>query len=404
MRTSFRYGIIAGLIAVVLAALTLPLASAQTSSADQDVPGGHFYTQTNSNAGPQWGYRITDEGGIGFWSEFKRLGGVNALGYPVSRRFLLDGFFVQATQKVILQWRPDVSPPQVYFVNAFDKLHDMSMDAALQQQFQIPPQLDPSFDAGKTPDQIQAARLGLLNADAAIAARYGSGPSAILYNGLPSSQLTNQGPFSAIRAQRVAIQHWNIANPAAGIKAGDVSVVNGGDIAKTLGLVPASATGVENTAGQLLAPPPPPGPTPTPTPAFTFKSKAITDPPVDCNGDANLSAIPCGAVFPNAGTQFIKGRVMDQKGNHLQFITVQATVAGNTIQKQIAGDGTFTFYIAGGPPGLEGNIGACPPYALDYQIMVLSNIGGQDSDIYPVHYDGNCNTDGEFHFDFVKVR
>src|SRR5229473_2770418 len=228
MRTSFRYGIIAGLIAVVLAALTLPLASAQTSSADQDVPGGHFYTQTNGNAGPQWGYRITDEGGIGFWSEFKRLGGVDKLGYPVSRRFLLDGFFAQATEKVILQWRPDVSPPHVYLVNAFDKLHDMSMDAALQQQFQIPPQLDPSFDAGKTPDQVQAARLNLLNADAAIAARYGTGPAALLYNGLPTSQATNEGPFVTIRTQRVAIQHWTTANPAANIKPGDVSVVNGG--------------------------------------------------------------------------------------------------------------------------------------------------------------------------------
>src|SRR5712691_1776536 len=282
MRTSFRYGLVAGLIAVIVAALRLPLASAQTAPGEQDIPGGHFYTQTNSNAGPQWGYRITDEGGIGFWSEFKRLGGVNALGYPVSRRFLLDGFFVQATQKVILQWRPDVSPPQVYFVNAFDKLHDMSMDAALQQQFQIPPQLDPSFDAGKTPDQIQAARLGLLNADAAIAARYGSGPSAILYNGLPSSQLTNAGPFSIIRAQRLAIQKWNSPGPG-GIKPGDVSVVNGGDVAKTLGLVPADATILENTGGQIQATPTPIAPTATPTPGFTFKSKAVTDPPVDCN-------------------------------------------------------------------------------------------------------------------------
>src|SRR5438445_10163577 len=137
MRRSFRYGVVAGLIAVVVAALSLPLASAQTAPGEQDIPGGHFYTQTNGNAGSQWGYRITDEGGIGFWSEFKRLGGVNTLGYPVSRRFLLDGFFVQATQKVILQWRPDVSPPQAYFVNVFDKLHDQGKDSALQQQFGI---------------------------------------------------------------------------------------------------------------------------------------------------------------------------------------------------------------------------------------------------------------------------
>jgi hypothetical protein len=399
MRFSLRLGAAAGLIAVIVAALSLPLASAQTSVGDQDVPGGHFYTQTNGNAGPQWGYRITDEAGIGFWSEFNRLGGVNALGYPVSRRFMLDGFIVQATQKVILQWRPDVNPPQTYFVNVFDKLHDQGKDAVLQQQFGIPPQLDPSFDAGKTPDQIQAARLALLNGDPAIAARYGSGPSAILYNGLPTSQITNAGPFSIIRAQRLAIQKWNTAGPG-GITPGTVSVVNGGDVAKTLGLVPADAIGLENAAGQLQAPAAPPTPVATPTPAFTFKSKQVTDPPVDCNGDPNLSSIPCGYSFPNAGAQYIKGRVMDQKGNHLLFINVQANVAGTSQVVQTAGDGTFTFLIAGG----MSPTGNCPPYALDYQIFVLSPTGAPDSDTVNVHYDGNCNTAGEFHFDFVKVR
>ena len=177
-RRFFGLGLTLAALCLVFTGLGLPLASAQTSAADQDIPGGHFYTETNSNAGPQWGYRITDEGGIGFWSEFKRLGGVNSLGYPVSRRFTLDGFIVQATQKVILQWRPDVSPPQAYFVNVFDKLHDMGLDSALQQSYQIPPQLDPSFDAGKSPSQVQDARLALLNADAGIAARFGKGPSA----------------------------------------------------------------------------------------------------------------------------------------------------------------------------------------------------------------------------------
>src|SRR6266571_777649 len=159
---------LAGLIVLLIASTYLPGAGAQVGG-DSDIPGGHFYTQTNAGAGPQFGYRITDEGGIGFWSEFKRLGGVNALGFPASRRFMLDGFFAQATQKVIMQWRPEVS--QVYFVNVFDKLHDQSKDSALQQQFGIPPQLDPSFDAGKTPDQIQAARLALLSVDPAMASR-----------------------------------------------------------------------------------------------------------------------------------------------------------------------------------------------------------------------------------------
>src|SRR5581483_5060107 len=236
MKNRIRGAIVAAAaLCLVLASLGLPLAGAQTSGGDQDIPNGHFYTQANGGAGAQYGYRITDDGGIGFWSEFQRLGGVPALGYPVSTRFQLDGFIVQATQKVIMQWRPDVSPAQVYFVNVFDKLHDLGRDSQLQATYQIPPQLDPSFDAGKNPQQIQDARLALLNGDPAMASRYGSGPSAVLYNGLPTSQITNEGPFTAIRAQRVAIQHWTSANPAAGIKAGDVTVVNGGDIAKALG-------------------------------------------------------------------------------------------------------------------------------------------------------------------------
>jgi len=223
--------------------------SGSSSGPDYDIPNGHFYTQANGDAGPQFGYRITDEAGIGFWSAFQSLCGVSALGYPASRRFQLDGFVVQATQKVIMQWRPESG--QVYFVNVFDKLHDMAKDGALQNTYQIPPQLDPSFDAGKAPDQIQAGRLGLLNADPAIAASFNSGPNPVLYNGLPTSQLTNEGPFNVIRAQRVAIQHWHSAGPG-GIAAGTVSVVNGGDVAKALGLVPHDA-GITETASGVPA-------------------------------------------------------------------------------------------------------------------------------------------------------
>src|SRR5947199_5226237 len=131
---------LSGLACVLLLSVNLPLAGAQTSGGDQDIPNGHFYTQANGGAGSQYGFRVTDEGGIGFWSEFQRLGGVNALGYPASKRFQLDGFVVQATQKVILQWRPEVG--QAYFVNVFDKLHDSGKDSALQSQFNIPAQLD----------------------------------------------------------------------------------------------------------------------------------------------------------------------------------------------------------------------------------------------------------------------
>ena len=373
------------LMALLIGLTYLPGAGAQVAGADFDIPGGHFYTQTNAGAGLQFGYRITDEGGIGFWSEFKRLGGVNALGYPASRRFTLDGFIVQATQKVIMQWRPEVS--QVYFVNVFDKLHDQSKDSALQQQFGIPPQLDPSFDAGKTPDQIQAARLALLNADAAIAQRYGTGPSAILYNGLPTSQVTDAGPFKIIRAQRVAIQHWNVAGPG-GIAPGAVSVVNGGDVAKTLGLVPPDAQITETTTGQPAATPTPAfTPTPTPQP-FVFLSKGVNTPPIDC-GSSNR--VPCVDSAPNAGSQFVQGHVLDKSGNGLGGFNVMWTFYGNNETVGNEGDGLFTLHISN----------TCPIEHRVYDVFVVDGQGKQVSDKHQVVYD-NCNTAGEFHFDFVK--
>src|SRR5690349_21073659 len=111
-------------LAALLLALTLLTGLASDASAqtaiprqtlrDYDVVNGHFFTQAGS-AGGDAGYAIADEGGIPLWSEFQRLGGVAALGYPVSRRFQWEGFVVQATQKAVLQWRPDLN--RVVYLN-----------------------------------------------------------------------------------------------------------------------------------------------------------------------------------------------------------------------------------------------------------------------------------------------
>ena len=54
------------------------------AAADYAIPNGHFYTQTGGGAGK--GYGVVDDSAAAFWSEFQRLGGVEALGFPVSRR------------------------------------------------------------------------------------------------------------------------------------------------------------------------------------------------------------------------------------------------------------------------------------------------------------------------------
>lgn len=388
---------------LLLAASTVPVVTAQTSGPDYDLPGGigHFYTQTNGGAGAQYGYRITNEGGINFWSEFQRLGGVPALGYPVSRRFTLDGFTVQATQKVIMQWRPDTNPPQVYFVNVFDKLHQLGLDGVLRLTYQIPPQLDPSFDAGKTADQAAKDRLALLDADPVIAARYRAlGALATLYAGLPTSKVTNEGPFVALRTQRLAIQHWTVDNPAAGIKAGDVTVVNGGDIAKQLGLVPAAYAAPETVGGvpasmPAQSPPPPSvqpaaGPQPTATPlAYAWYFKKVTEPPSICGPG---QAFACLDSAPNLGSQYISGHVFDKTGNPVSGIIVEAQGGGKVLYGTSDSSGLFDILLSSG----------CPTQSTTYQVFVVDGGFNRSSYAKTINYT-NCAAAGEFHFDFVQA-
>ena len=87
---------------------------------DYAVEGGRLFTQAANSDIPDAGFAVTDADGLPFWTEFQRLGGVQALGYPISRRFVWDGFTVQVFQKVVLQWQPEFSG--FAFVNVFDRL------------------------------------------------------------------------------------------------------------------------------------------------------------------------------------------------------------------------------------------------------------------------------------------
>jgi len=402
--------------------------AAQAQTADSDLPVGHFYTQTGGAAGPQYGYRISDEGGIGLWSEFQRLGGLAALGYPISRRFMLDGYVVQGTQKVLLQWRPDLSPPQAVFVNVFDKLHDLGADAALQSRFQVPPQFDQGlFDAGKTPSQAQADRLTLLDADSAIAAFYHRGDASTY--GTPTSTVTAEGPFLAVRTQRATIQHWLTDNAAAGVNRGDVTVANGGDLAKQLGLIPAGAALPETINGVAASAPSPTPATPapatsapaapapaSPAPAappsagpatgpqtsapasqYAWAWKGVNTPPVDCGANQVLLGYlaphqtPCADSLPNTGLQFIQGHILDQKGTGVAGIIVQATAYGNNYDGTSDQDGTFGIIISN----------SCPIENRVYSLYIIDGQGRQSSNVYTVNY-SDCRVAGEFHVDFVK--
>ena len=214
---------------------------------DYAIGRGWYYTQTGSDTGK--GFAIIDYRGINFWSGFQLLGGVPALGYPVSGRFILDGFYYQATQKALLQWNPVTN--SVNLANTFDMLSAANYDDWLVAYRQIPKSFDWSADdpvndwEGTVQNhltQIFEAQPGdtaeMSAARAALKERFLSDPDWLLRFGLPLG-IQEFGSMIVMRAQRSALQYWKIKMPWADV--GDVTVVLGGDLAKESGLIPAAA-------------------------------------------------------------------------------------------------------------------------------------------------------------------
>lgn len=221
---------------------TIAVGSRPARGADFAIPGGHFFTQTNGRPDSTSGFSVTDEGGIPFWTAFSQRGGIDVLGYPVSRRFTLDGFTVQAFQKTVLQWHPDQKT--FAYLNTFDVLHDRGRDDWLETYRQTPRPLDTQPDAGLAWPRIVERHVALLDgAPAALRDRFLSEPDWLEHFGLPVA--VQAFPSSiVVRAQRATLQYWTTAVPWAA--QGTVSVANGGDLAKEAGLFPWLAVTPEN--------------------------------------------------------------------------------------------------------------------------------------------------------------
>jgi hypothetical protein len=118
---------------------------------------------------------------------------------------------------------------QAYFVNVFDRLHDLGKDDWLLAARQTP-RHDPTLgDLG--------ARLALLDERPAIKAKFNAVVGDPLQaNGAPTSRVQDMGNHYALRAQRVVFQEWKEDVPWA--RKGQVTVALGGDIAKEAGILP----------------------------------------------------------------------------------------------------------------------------------------------------------------------
>ena len=204
-----------------------PLPSTQPGLADWDIPNEHFFTQT---AHGQGGFSVVNDEYARLWEAFQRLGGLETVGYPISQRYIDDGFVTQAFQKLILQWRPEENKASP--IPLFDELSERNLDQRLKDMYQIPVAL-PSGEIEPPNASSIDKRRALLAYNRAIEARYLKQSDVF---GLPTSQVEDMGNHDVIRTQSAVFQQWKIKVPWA--NEGEVTIVNGGDIAKQLGLLP----------------------------------------------------------------------------------------------------------------------------------------------------------------------
>ena len=229
--------VVAGLWALVLALMAMPVFA--QSAQDWEVTGGRFYTQASGVSDAQLGFAITNSDDVQFWDEYERRGGPATLGYPISNRFLQDGFWVQATEKFLLQWNPQTK--RVDFVNIMDRLSDEGYDTFLFLSRQTPRPDSWSDEAGLTAWEVILNRFSVIDTNPDISSVYWSGqPTPLRAFGLPTSRTVDQGDVVTLRTQRAVLQQWQVTTPWA--QKGEVTINWGSQLARESGFVPGYAS------------------------------------------------------------------------------------------------------------------------------------------------------------------
>ena len=199
---------------------------------DFELLNGHFYTQTNANGGGGGaGFRVVDNADAQIWTAFQAFGGVQALGYPISRRFTLgdNQHVYQAFQRFVIDW--DGITKRAEFMNVMDLLHDAGADGWLASEREIPLQADYSAaDQGRSWNEVVKAHLALLEANVDLKKAYYSVSDPISRFGLPMSGVADTGDALMLRTQRAVLQLWKHDVPWA--KAGQVTLANAGELAR----------------------------------------------------------------------------------------------------------------------------------------------------------------------------
>jgi hypothetical protein len=342
-------------LVLCLAQLALWGGSAQAAPLDFAIPAGHFYAQANGASGAGGtGYAIVDANQnfspfgvnfIPFFTAFKNTGGVPIMGFPASRVTVFPDFPIQVCQKLVLQFQPGKG---VFFLNTFDLLHERGFDAFLDSVRSIPPPFDTAPDTGLSPAAVVARHQAFLDADPAIKAVYFSVADPVKQFGLPMS-VKDYGNVVVVRAQRAAFQHWKAdVGPN---KAGTVTIVNGGDIGKEVGLFPAGAVVPEgppsfanNVQSNILVLDPGSG--------KTVKTGVTVD------GYARLFEATGNFELSNAAGQVIaKGNFMAVSGSSPEYAAYAFSINFNTPSTQ---SGKLTLFSLNAANGARINVVTVP--------------------------------------------
>lgn len=218
-----------------------PFQTGPTPSADYDIPGGHFFTQTRGAAQDGFGFAIVDDSTGDFWAGWKRLGGLEALGYPISHRYRWNGAVSQAFQKGVLS---AASTASVLRANLLDEMSRAGNDGTLANSYLIPVPFDWRGDRLRSFSESVGAHEAVLLMNLPTRSLYYGAQGAIDRWGLPMAAADYADVYT-VRTQKAVIQQWR--KRTAWAEPGQILVANIGEIARDLSMIP---------AGSALAAPP----------------------------------------------------------------------------------------------------------------------------------------------------
>ena len=224
-----------GLAAIAAASLAFagPVAAAfALDCGGISISGGCLFTNTGGDTpDPNDGYAVTNADGVPMW-DFVREIETEAIGYPISQRWLDGPFTLQAFQKVVLQWDP--AQLRMNYYNTLDVLANRYPHIELTN---VPAHQVLAADEGADFETVKSNHLVILDANPAIKARFLGEPDWLNLYGLPiryEEREVDGNPqgLQLLRAQRAVFAVWNVLAP--GTTPGEVVLQNLPDKVKQL--------------------------------------------------------------------------------------------------------------------------------------------------------------------------